>query len=333
MKDLIAMDIGGANIKIFDGIECKQYYFPLWKKKDKFKNFLQQLKERWSLYANFYAITMTAELCDCFKNRKEGVKFVLNTFKEVIGKEIFVLSNDTNFKLLNVDEATKFPYFVASANFIGTAKYISNFEKNAIVVDIGSTTTDIIPIKDKKILAHKTDLERLKNDELIYTGVLRTNVVSVSNSIKFKNKNIRTSAEHFASMADVYKVLEEISDDEYTTETADGKGKSKIECMRRIARIVCSDLIEDEDAINDTSERKSKISMSDVVSVAKYLKNKQIMVINKGIKKIEKKYGIHKRFILGTGKFLYDELNASVKYNDISAVKALYFLTYDFLTK
>ncbi|MDI6730123.1 MAG: hydantoinase/oxoprolinase family protein [Candidatus Altarchaeum sp.] len=376
---IIAMDIGGANIKIFNGTEYKQYYFPLWKKKNKFMSFLQQLTERADLNADVYAITMTAELCDCFKDRREGVKFILNALKEILDKKNFVtslrsgtfknrlkvLSNDTNFKLIDIDKAMKFPYNVASANFIATAEYISKFEKNAIIIDIGSTTTDIIPIKDGKILAHRTDFERLKNNELVYTGVFRTNLISISNKIKFKGKILKISAEYFANTGDVYSVLGKISDGEYKTETADGKGKSTIECMRRIARTVCCDfqnsknfenigakrtyfqnevlktserkrggLIEDEDkiyGIADMNERKSKISKDEIIKIAEYFKNEQIKKINKAIERQEKKYNIKKRFILGAGKFLYNDLNALLTYADLSAVTALYFLTSDLI--
>ncbi len=352
------MDIGGANIKIFhladarrfkksvdflnDG-EYKQYYFPLWKKKNKFMSFLRQLTEQADLNVDVYAITMTAELCDCFKDRREGVIFILNTLKEILDGKIFVtslisgtfknrlkvLSNDTNFKLIDIDKAMKFPYSVASANFIATAGYISKFEKNAIIIDIGSTTTDIIPIKDGKILAHRTDFERLKNDELVYTGVLRTNLISISNKIKFKGKNLKISAEYFANTGDVYRSLGKISENEYTSETPDGKGKSIIECMRRIARTVCCDVSDSEIYNTSESKSKSKISKEDVIQIAKYFRAEQIKTINRAIERLEKKYKIKNRLIIGAGKFLYKDLNASLKYRDLSAVKALYFLTKD----
>ncbi len=330
------MDIGGANIKIFhiaDALcEYKQYYFPMWKKKNKFMSFLRQLTERANLNADAYIITMTAELCDCFKDRREGVTFILNALKEILDGKIFVFSNhpNQNLNLLDTDDAMRFPYSVASANFMATAKYISKFEKNAIIIDIGSTTTDIIPIKDGKILAHRTDFERLKNDELVYTGVLRTNLISISNKIKFKGKNLKISAEYFANTGDVYRSLGKISENEYTSETSDRKGKSTIECIRRIARTVCCDVSESEIyKIYDASERKSKISKEEVIQIAKYFMTEQIKTINRAIERLEKKYKIKNRLIIGAGKFLYKDLNASPKYGDLSAVKALYFLTKD----
>jgi len=335
MANLIAMDIGGANIKIFDGTEYRQYYFTLWKKKNKFKNFIEKLKRQHDLKADIYAVTMTAELCDCFENRKEGVTSILDALRKILNGKFFVLSNDLksqNLNLLGIDDAMKFPYSVASANFVATARYISKFEKSGILIDIGSTTTDIIPLKDGKILAHRTDFERLKNSELVYTGILRTNLPCISNCLNFKGKNLCLSAEYFANTGDVYRVLGEISEKEYTSETADGKGKGILDCMRRIARTVCGDLIEGEiyDEIYDLSERKSKISKEDVAEIAKYFKNEQIKMINRAIEQAEKKYKIKNRLIIGAGKFLHNDLNASLKYGDLSAVKSLYFLAEDF---
>ncbi|MFN3383142.1 MAG: hypothetical protein ACK41O_27060, partial [Runella zeae] len=101
---LITLDIGGANIKIFDG-NYKSFYFPFWKRKNEFKNFMKDLK----LKADVFGITMTAELSDCFKDKKEGVNFIIDNLEQILDGEIFFLSNDLNFKILNLKEARKNP--------------------------------------------------------------------------------------------------------------------------------------------------------------------------------------------------------------------------------
>ncbi len=141
------------------------------------------------------------------------------------------------------------------------------------------------------------------------------------------SKNLKISAEYFANTGDVYRSLGKISENEYTSETSDEKGKSIIECMRRIARTVCCDVSDSEIYNTSESKSKSKISKEDVIQIAKYFRAEQIKTINRAIERLEKKYKIKNRLIIGAGKFLYKDLNASLKYRDLSAVKALYFLT------
>jgi len=101
--------------------------------------------------------------------------------------------------------------------------------------------------------------------------------------------------------------------------------------MRRIARTVCCDLADEDRKIYDVAERKSKISKHDLAQIAAYFRAEQIKIINRAIERLEKKYKIKdgNRFIVGAGKFLYNELNASRKYEDLSPVKALYLLAND----
>ena len=70
--------------------------------------------------------------------------------------------------LKKIHEAKENYLEVAGVNWVATAWLVSKFIKNCIVVDIGSTTTDIIPIVDgKMVVKGKTDLERLSNGELV----------------------------------------------------------------------------------------------------------------------------------------------------------------------
>jgi len=303
------IDIGGANIKIFNEGIYKTYYFPFWKRKDEFKNFIKNL----NLKSDVFGITMTAELSDCFEDKREGVHFILKNIEDAIDGKIFVLSNDLNFKIIDIEDAKKNPYAVASANFISTAKYISEREHEGILIDIGTTTTDIIPFKDKKILAKNNDLERLQNCQLIYKGVLRTNVATIIKNLNIRKRKTKISSEYFSIIGDVYRILGEIHENEYEVETPDGRGKDLESCKRRLARIVCCDLNEIKD--------------EEIYEIAKQIKKKQISEIEKCIKHNEEKFKIkNKRFILGRGNFLGKYLNASLKYKNLSAVECLYRL-------
>lgn len=198
---------------------------------------------------------------------------------------------------------------MASANYLATSWYISTKADiadlrsdicrseaplhNAVLIDVGSTTTDIIPIKDGSIACGRTDLERLQSGELLYTGALRTNVASIVNSVLVNGTPTMVSSELFSTTADVYLILGDIKEKEYKVETADGRGKSIEECMARLARVVCADL-------NILSEK-------DIIKIAEYIKEEQIKQISRGIKKVLNKGDLDKNitaFITGVGSFL-----------------------------
>ena len=63
---------------------------------------------------------------------------------------------------------------IASANWHACAALIAGKHTSALFVDLGSTTTDIVPIVDGKVAARGyTDAQRLAAGELIYTGLVR----------------------------------------------------------------------------------------------------------------------------------------------------------------
>lgn len=68
--------------------------------------------------------------------------------------------------------------------------------EDCILVDIGSTTTDIIPIRNGSEAARgKYDIERLNTGELVYTGMLRTNVATIVDRVPIDDKWYRVSSE------------------------------------------------------------------------------------------------------------------------------------------
>ena len=276
---ILGLDIGGANtdctiieIEKNEVISMKnnREYFPMWKNNAQLQNCLQNLT-RDDPDIDVVCVSMTAELADGYCSKKEGVldisNQVMKTFDE---KEVYFVTFDG---LKNYDELKKDPLSAAAANWIGTSEVIKYIEKDCIFMDIGSTTTDIIPIKNHKeyALGH-TDLERLSTGELIYTGMLRTNLTSIVHNVPIHNKNTRVSSELFTITADVHRILGNISAEEYTCPTPDGNKKDVLSCKRRLTRLVCADLdmIEDEE----------------IIKLAKYIENKQINQIYDGLKEV-----------------------------------------------
>jgi probable H4MPT-linked C1 transfer pathway protein len=224
---MIGLDVGGANIKIATDESYEIIYFPIWKKLNKFNELLQSIQQKYR--ANEACVVITAELSDVFKRKEDGIKIISNELESIFDK-VFYLDIEGNI-VNKIDDPKRF----MATNWIASCKYLlEEGYRNFVFVDIGSTTTDIIPVKDR--IAGKTDLQRLLDRELIYIGVLRTPT--------FHLTDLNTATEYFSITADVFRVTEDITEEDYTCETPDERGKSYEDCLNRIARLFCSDLTE-----------------------------------------------------------------------------------------
>ncbi|AIY90658.1 hypothetical protein GACE_1625 [Geoglobus acetivorans] len=218
------MDIGGANIKVYDG-SSRIYYFPMWQKWQELGDFLKGLNLRGRV-----GVVLTGELADSFSSKAEGVVYITNAVKNAFEDVVFI-DLDGNLKR-KIDNPENF----AANNWVASVRYLSGEFDDFIFADMGSTTTDLIPVRDGRILAGKTDFERLNREELLYFGMLRT-----PSSFLIKRN---CSSEFFSITADAMLVLGLIDGTAYSCETPDGRGKSSAECMQRLARQVCADLHE-----------------------------------------------------------------------------------------
>jgi len=159
----IGIDVGGANTKIVtsDGV-VNSVYAPLWKNKSILYDLLSEYASASELEA--VGAVMTGELCDCFVTRREGVLHIKEALSAVF-KEVKFFNSHCLFK--DSTEVDKAPLSFASTNWLASSKLISEQYEDAIFVDLGSTTTDVIPIAGGMIKARRTDLKRLKSGELI----------------------------------------------------------------------------------------------------------------------------------------------------------------------
>ena len=291
---ILGLDIGGANtdctiieLKNNEIISMKndREYFPMWKNNTQLQEYLHKLTEN-DPDIDVICVSMTAELADGYTSKKEGVLDISHQVIKVFDEKIVYFVTFDGLK--TYDELKKNPLSAAAANWIGTAEIIKYIEKNCIFMDIGSTTTDIIPIKNHKeyALGH-TDLERLSTGELIYTGMLRTNLTSIVHTVPIHNKNTRVSSELFSITADVHRILGNIEEDEYTCPTPDGNKKDIISCKRRLARLVCADL----DSLED----------EEIIKLAEYIEKKQIDQIYSGLKEVVERTKIKTVLITSIG--------------------------------
>jgi probable H4MPT-linked C1 transfer pathway protein len=283
LVSVIGWDIGGANTKAafirtkngsVKELKTAIEYFPVWKDPNKLASVLLTLKERLSgtTKLDCMGLTMTAELSDAYQTKREGVNHILTCAAEAFtGVPVFVL--DVDAKLRPIESAKSEPLRVAAANWAATGWLVSQLIKTCVIIDVGSTSTSIIPVVDGRIAAAgKTDLEKLMNGELVYTGSLRTNVAAIVSSIPLRNGTARVSSELFAQSGDVHLVLGNITEEEYTTETADGRGKTRREAMARLARVVCADI--------------EMLTEQEIVQIARYVHNRQIEQVAEGLSQV-----------------------------------------------
>ena len=120
--------------------------------------------------ADLNAFTMTGELSDIFpsRDRRRGLLDRISAaFSERDNADLrrpLRLSSDAA-------EAARKPVDVASANWHATASLVARLTGNALFVDMGSTTTDIIATRAGTVANDGyTDAERLLSGELVYTG-------------------------------------------------------------------------------------------------------------------------------------------------------------------
>jgi probable H4MPT-linked C1 transfer pathway protein len=138
---------------------------------------------------------------------------------------------------------------IASANWFASSSLVARVQRTALFVDMGSTTTDLVPIVDGAVAARGyTDAERLAAGELVYTGLVRSFVMAVADRAPFAGHWMPLINEYFASMADVHRILGSLPDGVDLMATADGRAKSVEASRARLARMVGCDAKDADDA-------------------------------------------------------------------------------------
>jgi len=229
---LIGIDVGGANVKVVSGGRADTIYCPLWREAP-----LGEILSRYDCAEEEdVAVVMSGELADCFLTKMEGIRWIVETVQEIFPGALFY-GTDGEFHDSPVPA-------LAAANWLASATYLHSLYPTGLLVDMGSTTTDIIPLTNPASHHGLTDLTRLQKGYLLYTGLLRTTIPAVIRSVVIDDIPTPVSAEYFSASADAHLVLGHIGSAGYTCDTPDGKGKDRESCLRRLARVVCADLDE-----------------------------------------------------------------------------------------
>jgi (4-(4-[2-(gamma-L-glutamylamino)ethyl]phenoxymethyl)furan-2-yl)methanamine synthase len=304
MIGILGWDIGAVNVKaawlvLGQGTEKKMRVasqaLEIWRDKS------QLLKILRTVYCSLApeipphaaAVTMTAELSDAFATKREGVLFVLQSMQACFpDPATYCLSLSGEF--VPISAARNRPLDFAAANWLASALWISKKFPNCLLLDVGSTTTDIIPILNGEVcVSGRTDLERLSSGELVYTGILRTNLAAIVQAVPVSGRFSKVASEYFAISGDVHLLLGNLKTQDYTCPTPDGRPPSIDSARKRIARIVCAD---DE-----------MLPRSEIDELARYIYSQQIRQVQEGINQVLSRMPRLRNqpvVVLGSGAFL-----------------------------
>jgi (4-(4-[2-(gamma-L-glutamylamino)ethyl]phenoxymethyl)furan-2-yl)methanamine synthase len=246
MQSIIGWDIGGAHLKAarLEGgriVKVVQIASPLWLGLEELHRAFAEAKAELGP-ASRNAATMTAELCDAFADRSEGVLNVARiASRELAPFDLKFYSGSSGF--IEAEAVIGRPRAVASANWHASGALVARHFPEALFVDMGSTMTDIIPIKSGAVATlGYTDAERMAHGELVYTGVVRSLLMTGLRLVPFEGRWVPLMNEWFANASDVYRLLGELPDDADVMPTADGREKNIEASRARLARQIGHDM-------------------------------------------------------------------------------------------
>jgi (4-(4-[2-(gamma-L-glutamylamino)ethyl]phenoxymethyl)furan-2-yl)methanamine synthase len=292
----LALDIGGANTKAawLDGESLRTVSrpFEIWRDREALVAVLRDVAaEAAGGEAYAVAITMTAELSDAFRTKREGVIFVLDAAQAALGdRSLSVLT--TAGVLVSMEAARTRPWDVAAANWMATTLAVADAYPEALLIDIGSTTADIVPIADGGVRATgHNDLERLMAGELVYTGALRTNLAAIAPRVPVRGGWCPVASEYFAISADVHLVLGHLASDAYDCATPDGRPATVAFARERIARLVCSDV--------------DQLAAGEIDAIATFLHGEQLRQLEDAARRVQRPLAPEAPVVaVGAGAFL-----------------------------
>ena len=249
---MIGIDVGGANLKIVTDAGSAIHYCPLWTG--------APIQDLLSPYASDEAaVVMSGELADSFTSKGEGIQFIVDQVRSVFPGGRFY-GTDGQF------HAEPTPA-LAAANWLASADWLGRTHPDSVLLDIGSTTADIIPLGDVQGLYGMTDLDRLQEGFLLYTGMLRTTVPAIVSTVEVNGRRTPVASEYFAQSGDVHLLLGHIRPEDYTAETPDHGPTTRKGALRRLARVVCADLEEQgEDSISSIAHQVWETQRNGVTS-------------------------------------------------------------------
>jgi probable H4MPT-linked C1 transfer pathway protein len=291
---IIAVDIGGANLKLADGHDyCRHQPFALWQRPQQLAATLQALLQTAPAH-DLLAITMTGELTDCFANKKEGVEFIVQAALQAADCPVLIYLVDG--RLVESGQATDQYRLAAASNWHALASWVArSMDPSAagLLIDTGSTTTDVIPFCEGQVVARgHDDFGRLVNNELVYTGAIRSSIAGIVTRLRHRRQECPVMNELFATSLDSNVVLGHLPPGSNACHTADGKPVSPEDCVRRLSRLIGKDELD--------------FNLQDAVEIARQVFDAQVSMIAEAAARVLARPGPAANCLVlsGQGEFL-----------------------------
>jgi len=247
---VLGWDIGGVNTKVArleaatDGPVIRSACLPFELKHDTAgltPTLTEAARAVGAATGDLHAVTMTAELSQAFRTKREGVGFVLDALQAAFPHDSLQVYT-VEGRFVGPLEARALPLSVGAANWAATARLVARSVPTCMLIDIGTTSADLIPIVNGQVVVQgHTDPERLLSGELVYTGALRTPAEAVARQVPLWGGSAGVSADGFALIGDAHLWLGRLSPEDYTCRTPDGRPPTREFAGERLARTVCAD--------------------------------------------------------------------------------------------
>lgn len=239
--DLLALDVGGANIKAADGRGWTHTEaFALWREWRRLPEILERIVR--PAAPRRIVATMTGEIADCYPSRAAGVGHIVAALERAAAAAgcdappgFYVLDG----RIVPPAEALQHPLLAAASNWHALARLAAQHATadRCLLVDVGSTTVDIVPIVAGRPAALASDdAGRLRTGELVYTGVERTPVATIVRRLPHAGGVRPLATEFFATSRDAWLLLGEMPEDADARDGADGGPATTDAARRRLAR-------------------------------------------------------------------------------------------------
>lgn len=256
---VLGWDVGGAHLKACllergQVVDVAQWACPLWQGLQHLDAALAQARARWpGALASPHAVTMTGEMTDLFASRADGVQRLTNALKTALIGPVHVYAGPADqgrqAAWAPPHEAGARWAEIASANWMATAQHAAAVVGEGVLVDIGSTTTDLVALHGGQVHSRsRSDRDRLASGELVYQGAVRTPLCALAQRVHLQGQALNVMNEFFASTADVYRLTGELAPEHDLHPAADNADKGPEATRRRLARMVGCELADAADA-------------------------------------------------------------------------------------